>query len=328
MRLLAFSVLASALVCAAQPGSVGAPGLGFAYDSRSGAIRPIRGIPGAALLGDALPGDASAALTGAAISPRQDLALATAAGAPLRVIRLDGGGAMPIPGALAAPAHIAFSPSGHAALLTGSAIQIVTGLADSPAVRSLDSPALAATPVAAALSDDAQAVLLASGTDPGDPVWFLGSDGSALQLPLPGSIAAAAFRRDSRDAVAVARSGDVYLVRNAGPNAEIRQVYAGDDQTAGPTAIQFSADGTHAFTANSRGWITAIDLAAGSAAAVSCHCTPGTLEPLGGVTGGSALFRLTEISGSPMLLFDASGSEPRVWFVPPDPAGDAERSAQ
>jgi hypothetical protein len=30
----------------------------------------------------------------------------------------------------------------------------------------------------------------------------------------------------------------------------------------------------------------------------------------------NAIFRLTEISNSPLMLFDASNSDPRIWFVP------------
>jgi hypothetical protein len=173
-----------------------------------------------------------------------------------------------------------------------------------------------------ALSDDGQ-VLLASSAREGEPVWSA-SPGGMTQVPLPGSIAALAFRRDSHDAVALTRSGDVYFVRNAGPAAEIRQVYVGDAQTADPVAVQVSSEGTHAFTVNARGTVVTIDLGSGSSAAVSCQCSPSGLEPL----NAHLLYRLTDISDRPVMLFDASTPTPRIWFVPADASGVQQGRAQ
>ncbi|MCX6626013.1 MAG: hypothetical protein NTW28_00085, partial [Candidatus Solibacter sp.] len=136
----------------------------------------------------------------------------------------------------------------------------------------------------------------------------------AIQLPLPGSIATASFRRNALEIAAVTRNGEVYIVRLGGSENQIRQVYTGDNQTSDPVAVQFSPDGARVYTANSRGTLAAIDLQTGLATAVSCRCTPTGLEPL---TMGS-IFRLTEISHRPVLLFDGSAPDPRVWFVPPD----------
>ena len=306
----------------AQNGALRFPALGFAPDSRSTRIRPIRGIPGAALLGDPL--DAASAVTSAAISPQQDLALAvSAADGQVYLVPLSGEPSRAIPDAMATPSHIVFSPSGRAAVIWGDRIQLLTGLAGTPRVSDVPLASFA-SPATLALSDDAQALLAFSAKDDA-PVWLAGPDGNATQLPMPGSVMAAAFRRDSHDAVAVTRSGDIYLIRNAGPNAEILQVYVGDGKTSDPVAIRMSLDGARAFTANTRGTVAVIDLVTGSAEGVSCQCSPIGLEPL----NAPSLFRLTEISDRPVMLFDASTPTPRIWFIPADapPAGQ-QRSAQ
>lgn len=325
MRLLnlSFLVAFSLLPAAAQQGDLATPGLGLAYDSRGGTIRTIRGIPGAAILGDAVA--AGSPLAAAFISPRQDLALVVSAADPqLRLIRLRGDNpdALPISGAMDSPDRIVFSPAGRAALLfrnNPSQLQVLTGLDDSPSIEDLP----VSSPMAAmAVSDDGQAILLASGTDNAGPVWLF-TGGKATQLPLPGSIAAASFRRNNLDLAAVTRTGEVYIVRHAGSGNYIRQIYPADTQTADPVAVQFSPDGAYVYTANSRGMLAVIDLQTGLATAISCRCTPTGLEPL----AIGSIFRLTEISSRPVLLFDGSTPDPRVWFVPPDlPPADSQRS--
>src|SRR5690242_18342169 len=105
----AFSVSLWTLSVAAQPATIGQPALGFVYDAQLNAIRAIRGIPGAAFLGEALP-DAMA-LSSAAISPRHDLALTVAAeDRQLRLIRFGDNHSQSLPGALSSPVRVVFSP--------------------------------------------------------------------------------------------------------------------------------------------------------------------------------------------------------------------------
>jgi hypothetical protein len=318
------SLLLAGSVAAAEPGDIRMPALGFAFDGRSNQIRPIHGLPGAALLGTA--GSQGPAFSAIGISPRHDLALGIAAAdRQLFLISLPDGEAKVLSQAMTAPEHIVFSPSGSTAILWGDRIQVLTGLAGSPQFADLRNPLSDSPPFSITISDDARQVILVSGTRDTDPVWQLNGDGSFVQMALPGSVSTVAFRRNTHDAVAVTRSGDVYLIRNAGANSEILQVYIGDEQTSDPVAVHLSPDGTRAFTANARGTVAAIDLGSGSAAAVSCQCAPTGLVPLNAVS----LFRLTEISDRPVMLFDASTPNPRVWFVPADapPAGQ-QRSEQ
>jgi hypothetical protein len=297
----------------AQDGSVSMPSLGFAFDSNLAAIRPIRGIPGAALVADPL--DAGFPIRAAFIAPLQDFALAAPADdSPLRLIRFQtirpglqnsSYDLRPLDGALSSPDRAVFSPSGHSAVLyaSGGRAQILTGLPDQPAMRDLETAG--AAPMA--ISDDGSLVVV-------DGI-VLNAGGSPSSLSLPLSTVAVAFRGNSRDFLAVTTNGDVYLIRDA----EARLVYSGDEQTAEPVAIQFSPDGARAYTATARGALSTIDLGSGSLTSVSCGCRAAALEPL----NSRGLFRVTSVSRPPLQLFDVSGSEPRVWFVP-----SAERSNQ
>ena len=321
MRCLLVFSLAS--ICSlAQTGTVRFPALGFAPDSQSGQIRPIHGIPGAALLGDPL--DTASAFHSITISPRQDLALAVSSvDGQLFLLPLSGEPARAIPNAISGPSQIVFSPSGRSAVIGGDRIQILSSLAASPRVTNVSLEPFS-KPTAIALSDDTQTMLASTGRDD-SPVWLRSADGSIVQFPLPGSVTAFAFRRNSRDAVAATRSGDIYLIRNAGPDMEIRQVYVGDEQTADPVAVQVSPDGNSAFTANSRGMVATIDLQTGSIVTVSCQCSPVGLEPL----NAPSLYRLTEISDLPVMLFDAFTPAPRIWFIPANASpASQQRSAQ
>ena len=309
--------------------SVAGPSLGFAYDASLGAIRPIRGIPGAAILDD--PIDAGFAFAAAAISPRQDYALALSADdGQVRLIRFQNGGltALFVNNAMVSPDRMIFSPSGRAAVLyqqSSGRLQVLAGLPEAPTAQDAGTLVFTGSQAGIAVSDDGALVLLASGGQDSDPVWLLAPGGNLLQLPLPGSSVAVSFRRDSHDALALTRTGDLYLARNVDTSLDLRQVHAGDEQTSSPVAVQFSSNGARAYTANATGTLAAFDLATGAANMVSCQCGPTGLQPL----NSGMLFRLNEISNLPLLLLDGSGAAPRVWFVPPYRAAvDSQRSGQ
>src|SRR6516225_690147 len=75
----------------AQLGSVAGPSAGYVFDPSAQVVRQIRGIAGAATLGD--PVDFGMAITGARISPRGDFAVVTAADDSARLFRLTNGAA-------------------------------------------------------------------------------------------------------------------------------------------------------------------------------------------------------------------------------------------
>lgn len=291
--------------------------LGYTYDPGLRAIRSVRGLPGAAMLGDPL--HAGFLPTAASVAPLQNYALASSAEQDLRLIRWSGARASAdfVAGAIARPDRIVFSPSGAAAILydSGSArLQVLTGLPESPALHEIQ-PAGSAAVTAMAISDDATVVLASGGA-----VYAIGPDRNPVPLPLSTAIAALSFRSAANDLLAVTPSGDVYLAKNVNAALAVTQVYSGDSRTANPLAVQFSPDGSAAFLANPAGTLATIDLNTGSASTVDCQCRPTGLVPF----GRAGLFRLTEISRQPLWLFDGAPGGSRIWFVP----AQAPRSAQ
>src|SRR4051794_25604292 len=117
----------------AQPAAVKIPGLGFVWDGKSNQIRPIHGIPGAAILGE---GGAKTGYASAVISPRHDLALTISGDTgKVQLIRLVSGDVQDVAGIDATPLRLVFSPSGTAAVAMGSKLQLLTGLTDSLTVQ-------------------------------------------------------------------------------------------------------------------------------------------------------------------------------------------------
>jgi DNA-binding beta-propeller fold protein YncE len=263
------------------------------------AIRPVRGFPGAAILGD--PIDAGFDVALAAISPRQDYALAVSAGdGRVYVLRFPNGqpSVAALDNAMASPTQIVFSPSGTAALLydqTSGRLQTVVGQVS-------DLPPIDPGSHTLAISDDGSIVLTADA----------GLQWNSIPLPVNGPFAAVAFRPGSHDFLAVTRAGDVYLASNEA--SDFRQIHSGDDQTSDAAAVQFSLDGTYAYIANSHGVLASIELNAGAVSTLSCQCVPTSLARM----GAGNIFRLTGISNLPMLLFEPAETAARVWFVPAD----------
>jgi hypothetical protein len=311
MRLNSFLLLASLLPCAAAQSGISVPALGYAYDRGLGAIRTIRGTPGAALLGEVL--DTGVDIASAAIAPSGKFALAISTaendvrlvswqtGAPSVVVLAD---------AMKGPDCVVFSTSGRAAVLSdrqSGHIQLLLSLPDSPVLREIQA---AGTPAAAAIAvaDDGALAFAAA-----DGVHFVGADLNPSSLPLPSDVAALAFS-SSNALLAVTSAGNIFVAKNLAGGADIRQVYSGDGLTADPVAVQFSANESTAFVANQAGILASVDLSAGAADALSCQCAPTSLQPFGRV----GLFRLTEISNRPVLLFDTTPNRARLWFVPAD----------
>jgi hypothetical protein len=316
MRL--YSVLAACScvsLAIAQPASLKTPELGFAWDGRSQQIRPIHGIPGAAILGE---GSAITEFASATIAPRHDLALVvSAADGKVQAMRLASGDMLAIPGLAADPSRLVFSPSGTAALAVGSKLQLLTGLPNSPAVQDLAIPADSNATTAVAVNDDAQFVLFST--------WLLAPGAAPVPLSVPSPIAVSAFLPGSRDAVAIGSDGAIYRILNSNFPGEVRQVFAADERTADPVAVRVSADGSRLYSANRLGTLAVIDLAAASLETVQCGCSPNAIEPM----TSSDLYRITEISDRPVMLFDVSTPTPRIWFVPADARlADSKRSAR
>jgi hypothetical protein len=317
MRLNWFLLSAVFLPCVGAQPELAPAVFGYAYDPGLGALRSVRGIPGAAILADPL--DTGFEIAAAAVAPRRDYALAISAGTrDVRLIRWHGGNpsSIPLAGALNAPDRIVFSPSGDAALLYDAEfgrLQLVTGLPDAADAHTVP---LDESPTSTIMAVADGGTLAIAGAE---HIRIFGSGIGSFSLPLPTS-AAIAFDRSGTRLLAVTRSGDIYIASHLEAGLDLVQIASATAQTADPVGAQLSADGSTAFVASPAGIVTAIDISSGAARSLDCQCSPTALEPF----GRAGMFRLTGISNRPIILFDAASDPLRFWFVP----ADAARSAQ
>ncbi len=313
----------AALILAVCPGfgqvpAVRGPVLGYVYDSAG--LRPVFGMPGAAVLGQPL--NLGGPIAQAAVSPRQDLALAVASSdSTVLVVNLPSGSATACecaPG----PDRIVFSPGGDAAALyysAGSSVRILKGThAKSAGVFELS---LLNGKLTALSVSDAGEVLAAFSEDDGSSgsAYFL-SPGSAPRPVLSlRHASAAAFMPGSTDAIlADDLDNRIYVVRDPGGAAAVTVVATASDGIDGPVAVR-AAGNSRALTANSHsGTITITDLTGGGSSAIECGCTPSQIEPL-----SSSVYRLTTAPG-PIRLLEGDGPGARVAFIPPDSPAPAK----
>ena len=302
-------------VAAAQTGTaLSGPTLGLVFDSSQSALRPIRGIPGAATLGD--PVNLGFALASATISPRQDCALALRADDSSLVL-VRAGGSAAIPGTRPAPTLIVFSNAGTAAALYDSGagrVQILTGLPNAAAVQSdVDISALAGPVAALAVDDAGTSLFLAAGPPETVALYRIGMDGASQFLASFRSVAALRLSSTGREALlADSAAGAVYAIRDLRGAGRVETIASARDGLGAPIAVESDSAG-RIFVADQAGNLTILDRGRGSVLSLPCGCAPTGLFRL----SGTATFRLTEPSGGPMWVLDASGADARIVAIPP-----------
>jgi len=226
-------------VAAAQSGTaLSGPTMGLVFDSSQSALRPIRGIPGAASLGDAV--NLGFPLASATVSPRQDYALALRADDSSVVLARAGGASAAIPGARPGPALVVFSPAGTAAALYDSGagrVQILTGLPDAAAVQSDVSISALAGPVAALAVDDAgTSLFLAAGAADTVSLYRIATDGASQFLASFRSVAALRLLAAGREALlADSAAGAVYIIRDLRGTGRMELIASARDGLAHPS---------------------------------------------------------------------------------------------
>ena len=301
--------------------SIQGPQLGLVFDANQKALRPILGIPGAAILGQPL--DAGIEIHKTTISPHQDYALATE-GEHNQVVVVTMGrkAATPVPGVEQDPDQILLSPAGHAAALYYKArniLVILTGLPGAPKVSEELYLSAGAHPSALAVGDDGRTVLAGVG----NTVFMVTRSG---EVPLlPGLLKIGAITVPAHTTAYVADSGrnQIFRLRWLGGNLDIAMVAGPKQGIDGPVALALSQNGGRAFVVNGKSrTVSIIDLGGHTPVTkIACGCTPTGLDRL----AGNDVFRLTEPSNRPLWMLDASGQVPRVLFVPEDLAGSGQK---
>ena len=315
-------LLATAISLCAQNGQVAGPVVGYVFDASAGSLRPILGIPGASTLGSPLR--LGYMLTSAVVAPRQDSAFGVAADGSLHFFLLNAGAATEA-GCTACPASaaaaIVYSPSGTAAALYASGrVQVLTGLPSAPvagtalAVASVAVPSgvraaasARSTPPPMALSDDGLYLLAGEGGS----IDLFSASGGPVRLMETASRPMVAFAPGGHDAAVVDGRAGVVLIHDVGGAATQQPLAPAAAPTLRPSGLAFSADGTQVLVATAaNGTVVSIGTASGTSATISCSCAPTGLASMGSV------LRLNDLAGGPIWLYDNTGAQPRVVFVP------------
>ena len=326
MRIVLSAFLTAALLPGLAAGaegqrgtSIGVPSLGLVYDS-TGAIRRISGTAGAATLGQPL--DLGFPVAKAVVAREGRYVLAISAGdGKVHVVRFDGTTAVArvIGGALTSVTRMALSPAGRAAVFYdehSSRLQVIRGLPDDPVIFQEFAVTSEAATTDPAVSDDGGRVLFA-----GESLWLFDAESGLAQVPLASRMAAISFRPGMQEALAASVSGELYRIEAGG--GVTRFGHAVPPGAAVPVAVQMSADGTRGYVAFNDGLLASVDTKRDETKYLACQCTPAGLKAL----NASGIFAVN--GDSPLRLFDVSGAEPRLWFVPLDRMGDdASGSAQ
>ena len=296
----------------AQQGSVGGPISGYVYDARGHALRTIRGIPGAAVVGD--PVNFGDAVNAAWVSPKLDSALIVAANGTPHFYRLDGGQASVLQAeGMVAPERVVFSPSGSAlALVTPGSVRIYKGLPGAPTVSGTIALPPDSNPAGGmaygkrlrpgggpvAVSDDGMYLLYGTGS----AVELLGVAGDSRKLADAASGAMVVFAPGGHDAAVIDAQG-IALFQDAAGAATVRRLPG----IGGLRGADFSPDGKHLYLAGAA--VAAVDVASGDRADVACDCRPSGLTRMG------TAYRLNEFGSGPLWLLDTA-ADPRIVFVP------------
>ena len=294
------------------------PTLGVAFDSASGELRRIVGLPGAAhFSAPLLTGGRFSSLV---LSPQQDFGLGIRArDSQLYVVHLIGSTApVPVSGMTWNPSRMVLSPSGQAAVLFGpsNSIRWLTGLPDSPTLSDeVDLSAMGEALQASAISDDGLVVAAFGSTGTPSQLYAIRA-GSGPQLIgtahrttaigfLPGSTAVL---------VADAAARQILIFRLSDSGASRNVVATEADGIIDPVALGASGSGRWAIAANASDQkVIRIDLTgAAPASSFVCPCQPSEITRL----AGDAVFQLGGLSDQPLWIFDGDDANPRIVFVP------------
>lgn len=311
MRNLFWILAALTPLIAETPAPVGGPVLGSVYDSASGRVRSLAGIPASAVL--AAPETEGPALGLAVAAPGQPFAIGVEAETGAAVL-VSGTERIELAGVHSGATRIAVSPRGHSAALyfaETSSVQIVTGLPERARV-SREVP-LAGALTALAVSDKGDALLAALEEEDGAMLAMDHAVDGYRSYGKVGALSALDFFPDSTDAV-YANASSVWMIRNG----QVHLVMGEDDGISEVTGVAASADGSAVFAAMRSGQIAIRKLSTGERTAVTCWCQPDGLARL----RGNAVFRLNGPGEGPVWILDAGGEEPRIFFVAAPPRGD------
>ena len=327
VRIQILTLLVGISACAQNPGAIGGYTLGYVFDGRSSDLKPLVGIPGAAVLGAEL--DAGVAIRQAYMSPRQNYAVALTDGGAV-VVSWQSATDPPVVAPLGldstAAGLVALSPDGSAGAfysVNEAMIRVVTGLPATPVIaRSVPAGAVSGTIRLLAINNDASQVVVAADGDGSGSLILLDPDGNGRTLTTSTHMSALQFVGDSKDLLLADDADDtVSMVQDVPGSAVWKPLAAAGDGIAGPIGLNVSLDGKLVIVANGRaGNVFAFDPNGPQRDTYACPCTPAGLSRL----NGNSVFLLNDVSDSgPLWIFDGDSATRRVVFIPTGQTGAA-----
>lgn len=312
-------LVAPLCAAAAQPFNtpVSGPALGYVWDDAAKAIRPIKGMPGAAVAAAPIYSDSS--LVTGAISPDQGTALLLNASGTLLCLRL-GAGAPPVPIAsgYSNATRIVFSPSANSALIFQpgrSQFLSISGLPDQPSIKEIDPQGLPGPIAAAAVSDSGIEVVGVSNGASGNQIFAVNADGLLIFISGVKQLGGMQFLRQTNDLLLTDEAANtLWLFRAVDENGSVLVLATAKDGLAQPSFVAASSDNLSAWVMNSAGQsLIQIGIVQPRLSSqIDCHCQVAALEPL----HGRAVFRLTGIANGQFTILDAGSAKPRILSVP------------
>lgn len=300
----------------AQVGSLSGPLWGLVFDDDVGSLRPLRGIPGSATLGDPfpLPVSLSRALIvdtrHAIVQPRNSehvLVLDMSADPPSTI---------PIPGVPAQYSLAALSADNTTAAFyhrDQHAIWIVKGLPRAPVLQFVDW-IVAGSISNLAVSNDGNVWIYSTTTSEGDELYSrTTSSSSARFITAAGSISGLLIV--GRNAVVADRqTSEVFAVFEL-EGGTVRHHLAGEQNGIRNPAGVATLSGDSIYVANASGDVTILDLSGRALRAYQCACSVSTFSRL-----GDAAFQISNSESGALFVFSADGFDERISFVPKNEA--------
>lgn len=307
----------------------GGPILGYAWDASSQALRPVKGIPGASVLGGAIvsaPGQGANFIASASSGVSGTALFLDANGGVFQSVLSQGklSQVASLPGA----SGLALSSSGAYALVTGKDASgagiaaVISGLPQTPSTRKLNLTASGAV-LGGAASDTGTVAVATGSSETGVAVSaFVGLSAASTIASLqafggmqfvPGSDELVLADGESGALTSVSKVNTAPVVATLSPAGAI----------AAPIGLDVTPNGRWVVAANHAGDVLRIDLSGAAASArAHCACAPTQVVAMNGSTAGTTARLITAGSG-PLWILDASAATPKVQFIPAAMAASA-----
>ena len=209
--------------------------------------------------------------------------------------------------------RIALSPTGSAAALLSTStgrIYVFTNMAGSPALaREFEAGALGPAS-ALAITDDGETAALGVSDGNAGALFVLNAGQAPRLVASMQHPSAIQFLRNRNSAIVADSTGNTIYSLSGGDLVSMATAADGISQ---PVGIAVSNDNQRIFIGNSESAsVVTLNLDGGAPIQTHCNCTLTGLHP----TNADSVFRLTDFSGRPVLLFDGNTAAPRIIFVP------------